>query len=126
MIGNAGANILNGFGGNDVLQGLGGADTFAFNTALGAGNVDTIADMVSGVDRISLDNSVFAGLPLGTLSAANFRQAPTAQDADDRIIYDAATGALYFDADGNGAGAAVQFATLTPFTPLTSNDFFVV
>ena len=126
VVGNAGANVLNGGGGSDFLRGFGGADTFAFNTALGAGNVDTIADMVTGVDRISLDDSVFTGLALGTLSAANFRQASSAQDADDRIIYDATTGALLFDADGNGAGAAIQFATITPFTPMTSNDFFVV
>ena len=30
--------------------------------------------------------------------------AEIAQDADDHIIYDAITGALYCDADGNGAG----------------------
>ena len=39
---------------------------------------------------------------------------------------DGRAGALLFDADGNGAGAAIQFATITPFTPMTSNDFFVV
>lgn len=31
-----------------------------------------------------------------------------AQDADDRIIYNSATGAVPFDVDGRGATAAVQ------------------
>ena len=47
-------------------------------------------------------------------------------DADDRIIYDSATGALYFDADGNGAGLAVQFANLHEGLPLNATDFQVI
>ena len=34
------ANVLDGKGGSDVMLGLGGADSFAFTTAVGAGNVD--------------------------------------------------------------------------------------
>jgi Ca2+-binding RTX toxin-like protein len=49
-----------------------------------------------------------------------------AVDADDRIIYDTATGALSFHADGSGATAAIQFATLTNFAAISSADFLVV
>ena len=44
LVGNAGANVLDGGPATTSCIGLGGADTFAFTTALGAGNVDTIAD----------------------------------------------------------------------------------
>jgi Ca2+-binding RTX toxin-like protein len=124
--GNAGANVLDGGGGVDLLLGLGGADTFAFTTALGAGNVDFIGDMVSGLDEIALDDAVFTGLSTGALDPNAFRLGAAAQDADDRILYDATTGALYFDADGNGAGAAVQFASVQPATVIAAGDFTVI
>jgi hypothetical protein len=41
------------------------------------------------------------------------------------IIYDSATGALSYDADGNGAGAAVQFASLSTGLSLTGSSFLV-
>jgi Ca2+-binding RTX toxin-like protein len=68
---------------------------------------------------------VFAGLAPGGLPAGAFRTGSSAQDADDRIIYDAATGALYFDGDGNGGGAAIQFATLGTGLSLAASDFIV-
>jgi Ca2+-binding RTX toxin-like protein len=49
-----------------------------------------------------------------------------AQDADDRIVYDAATGNLYFDADGNGAGQQVLFANVIGHPVLTAGDFTVI
>jgi Ca2+-binding RTX toxin-like protein len=126
VIGNAGANILDGGLGNDLLQSLGGADTFAFTTAPGAGNVDTILDFLSGTDKIGLDDAVFTGLTAGPLPAGAFVTGTAALDADDRIIYDSATGALYFDADGVGGVAMVQFATLTGHPALVAGDFTVI
>src|SRR5436190_2255534 len=126
LYGNEGANVLNGGAGGDYLVGYGGADAFAFTTALGGGNVDQIADFLSGTDTIQLDDAVFTGLTPGALNANAFVTGTAAQDADDRIVYDSATGALYFDADGNGAGAAVQFATLLGHPPIAAGDFTMI
>lgn len=127
ITGNDGANVLDGRDGNDVLTGLGGADTFRFTTAAGANNVDTIVGFVSGSDRIALDDAVFAqiGGP-GALNANAYFAGTAAHDADDRIIYNQATGALLYDADGNGAGAAIQFASLNGAPALAASDFMVI
>lgn len=47
-------------------------------------------------------------------------------DNDDRIIFNTTTGALYYDADGSGKGAAVQFATLIGVTDLNATDFMII
>jgi len=127
ITGNAGANILTGTGyadtlvggnGNDVLTGGGGADKFVFNFAPNASsNKDTITDFHSGTDVVQLSKAVFAAIgdPIGNLSAEQFWSGSTAthgHDANDRIIYDTATGALYYDADGSGSAAAVQIALI--------------
>ncbi len=126
LIGNAGANVIDGKGGNDILEARTGADILAFTTALGGGNVDLILGFATGSDRIHLDDAVFTGLGLGALNANAFRAGASAQDADDRIVYNSATGQLLFDADGNGAGAAIQFATLQGAPALAASDFVVI
>jgi serralysin len=124
--GNAGANRIDGGGGADNLEGLGGVDLFLFTTALGGGNIDTILDYQAGLENIYLDDAVFTGLAPGALSAGAFRTGTTAQDADDRILYDTTTGALYFDSDGVGGNAAVQFAIVTGAPTLSALDFTVI
>ena len=73
------------------------------------------------------DDADFAGIgALGTLRAAAFRNGTAAADSSDRVIYDSATGSLFYDADGNGAGAALLFATLTAGTTVVVADFVIV
>jgi len=126
LYGNAGDNVLDGKLGNDILYGLGGADTFQFSTVTGANNVDRIVDFVTGVDKIALDDFIFVGLASGALPASAFYVGSAAHDADDRIIYNQTTGALYFDYDGNGIGTAIQFATLDGVPILAASDIMVI
>ncbi len=146
LIGNQGANFLEGLGGNDTLFGEGGNDTldgglgadnlvggtggdrFAFSTTLGGDNFDRIFDFAGGAggDRIQLHRSVFTALGLGTLTGGQFVAGTAALDADDRILYDQASGTIFYDADGNGSGAAVAFAQLNAGTTLVASDFIVV
>jgi Ca2+-binding RTX toxin-like protein len=127
LVGNGGANSLNGLTGNDTLTGGSGADSFIFSTALGSSNIDVITDFSSPGDTIRLDDAVFTGLALGTLSAAAFARNTTgnAADASDRIIYETDTGKLFFDRDGTGAAAKVHFATVGTNIAMTAADFFV-
>lgn len=125
VIGNMGANVLDGGLGADTLVGLSGADTFAFTTQLGNGNVDTIQDFEAGVDKIGLSSSIFSGF--GTnVDGAEFQTGTAATGTQATIVYDSATGNLFYDADGAGSGAAVQFAQVTPGTVLAASDFVIV
>jgi len=48
-------------------------------------------------------------------------------DANDRILYDARTGDLFFDQDGRGkAYDAIRFANIDNKANLSANDFHIV
>ena len=47
-------------------------------------------------------------------------------DADDRVICDTDGGFLWYDADGNGAGAALRLANLSAALALTAADFTII
>ncbi|HYI63589.1 MAG TPA: hypothetical protein VEW71_01750 [Allosphingosinicella sp.] len=50
---------------------------------------------------------------------------PAAADADDCIIYDPATGNLFYDRDGTGDEVQILFAILDPGLAVTASDFVV-
>jgi serralysin len=125
ITGNSGNNFIDGKGASDSLTGGAGLDTFLFSTARGASNIDTISDFTVADDTIRLGKAVFAALPVGYLAVAAFHTGFSAADASDRIIYNSATGALFYDADGLGGVAQVQFAVLSAGLALTNAEFFV-
>lgn len=126
VMGGAGNDLLLGGAGNDVLEGGEGLDKFRFNTSLTA-NVDEIIDFSVTDDKIQLDNAIFSQFPkTGKLNVDNFVLGAAAVDGDDYILYDAGTGVLAYDADGNGTGVAEQIALLTGGVTLSHQDIFIV
>lgn len=127
LLGDVGNDDLFGGAGNDVLTGGRGQDDFVFNTApSGSTNFDRITDFSAVDDRILLENAVFTRLAAGGLAASQFVLGTQAQDANDRIIYQRATGTLWYDRDGTGGAAKVAFADLADGTALTAADFLVI
>jgi Ca2+-binding RTX toxin-like protein len=97
-----------------VLSGGNGSDLFVFSSSsVAAGGVDRITDFNPAADWIDLGLE-FAALTNGPLRADEVRLGERAADWNDRIIYNKNTGELFYDADGNGAGAQVKFAEFTP------------
>lgn len=146
FIGTSKADRFIGNGGNDTLTGGGGADTFVFgkvwtqvvtgaadteqtyvNTAFNLTGVDTITDFLRGTDKLELHTDQFASLT-GGITNANIKvgAGAVAGDSNDYLIFDTTTKTLKYDADGNGAGAAVDIAVLTGVTTLTASDFVIV
>ena len=133
IIGNTAANQLDGGLGDDTLDGglsnnglTGGAgnDSFRFTTT---GHIDTITDYNVANDTIQLENAAFTALTTtGTLAAGQFRIGTQAVDANDFIIYNNATGALLYDANGSGTGAVVQIATIGVGLAMTNADFVII
>jgi serralysin len=135
LMGGGGADVLSGAAGNDTLYGGGGADriyggagadAFVLNTAIGAAHIDKFQDFSVADDTIWLENAIFTKFAAtGALNAGFFRVGAAAADANDHIIYNSATGAVFYDSNGNAAGSAVQIATLSAGLALTSADFLV-
>jgi Ca2+-binding RTX toxin-like protein len=134
VYGNEGANRLNGGAGKDVLNGFGGSDFFVFDTALNTAftaNFDGLADSanVDRIDGFSFDDKIVLsgtlfGFTPGALPAGAFNTGTTATEADDRILWDAASRSLLFDPDGTGAQGAQLIAVLS--APFNLDSTFIV
>lgn len=132
LSGLAGRDVLNGGYENDTLTGGSGRDDFVFDTlpALGGGivNIDTIRDFSPGIDEIHLNRSVYFGPDKGRLSAENFLAAPGAfagETGEQFIVYNTKTGALFYDASGDGSGMVFQFARLKGAPHIDAGDFLI-
>ncbi|MBD2480332.1 S8 family serine peptidase, partial [Anabaena sp. FACHB-83] len=123
--GGAGNDILVGRAGNDTLTGGLGRDSFNFNSR--NEGIDRITDFRVVDDTIFVSASGFGGgLVAGAAIAANrFVIGAAATTSSQRFIYNNVTGGLFFDADGTGAIARIQFATLSAGLSLTNADIFV-
>jgi methionine-rich copper-binding protein CopC len=132
LSGGSGHDWLFGGSGQDTLHGGSGHDRFVFDTELSqSSNVDVIQDFTASEDRIVLDDAVFTKVGTGSargvvMPAELFVAGIQAQGAEDRIIYDRATGSLYYDADGTGSAAQVKFATLSNKAALSYHDFLII
>ena len=116
-----------------MLTGGAGQDVFVFDTKPNRKtNLDTIRDFSVKDDSIWLDNKVFKKLGKGSaakpgkLDKKFLKIGDKAWDKDDHLVYDRKKGILSYDADGSGAGKAVEIAKLAKNLKLTHKDFFVI
>jgi Ca2+-binding RTX toxin-like protein len=121
--------------GKDTLTGGKGKDIFVFDTFNARTNVrqnlDKVTDFNVRDDSFWLDNKVFKKLGKGTelkpgKLKKDFFALDAAADGNDYVIYQKSTGKLYYDADGSGAAAAVQIASLKKGLRMTEKDFFII
>ena len=97
--------------GLDTLTGGAGADTFVFNNV--PDYADKITDFTVGTDKIALLKGILPATRLLTFASPHSIQPPK-------------TGALSYDADGAGSGAAVQIATLSANLAIDQNSFVLI
>ncbi len=128
--GAAGADLIRGGLGVDTLTGGLGNDSFRFQTLAEVGDIITDFSNVGGNDdKFQIVASAFGGgLVAGALAATQFqsRADNVAQDANDRFIFRTTDRTLWFDADGNGAGAAVLVADLQAGAVVTAADIQLI
>jgi Ca2+-binding RTX toxin-like protein len=144
FIGTTKADVFVGNGGNDVLTGGGGADKFVFgkvhemvvtgaatapqsyvDTAFALTGKDTITDFLHNTDKIQLNLDQYSQLAGFNASMLRSNATGTAADANDYLLFNTTSKMLSYDADGNGAGAAVDIATLTGVNTFTAIDVLV-
>lgn len=132
--GGRGDDTLDGGRGNDVLTGGEGADRFVFSTAPSSiKNADRITDFSrADRDKIVLSLDVFTDFDgAGRISPDAFRAgdgAVRAVEDGQFLIYDTATGTLYYDAEGPDGRNPVKLAQfgLSEHPALVWSDFLIV
>jgi Ca2+-binding RTX toxin-like protein len=133
--GDAVGNVIYGLGGDDYIVGLGGADLMIggagadlFHYVSTADGGDGIQDFGYGADRISVNGTNFGlgYLAGGGIESFRFASGTAATYATSQFIYNGATGQLWYDHDGTGAGVKVLLATLQAGATVAAADILVI
>lgn len=131
LVGLGGDDVLEGKNGNDTLSGGSGHDQFVFNDSPGIGNSDHITDFTTGEDELVLSHAVFSklfGVSDGKIASENFvaGNGAVAHDIYDFIVYDTATGQIFYDRDGSRPAPMVEIVTLDGAPTLSNYDFHII
>ena len=154
ILGSRRAESLSGSHGNDYIAGRGGNDRldggFGLNTLKGGAGGDefvfnaintffesievglNVIEDFTRRDELLFDNSWFEALGAEAKWGARDERfhaaagATSGHDANDRLVYNRTTGDLYYDADGNGAEAALLVASLQCAPTLAASDITVI
>ncbi len=127
LSGGGGEDLLVGGTGDDVLTGGTGGDVFWWFETAGFG--DIITDFTSGADDLQFSAAAVLQAVGGVLvEGVNFFSStnPVATTANASFLWDSDDTALYYDADGNGAGEAVLVADMQDGAVVTVDDFIFV
>jgi Ca2+-binding RTX toxin-like protein len=139
LIGDLGDDILCGGSGNDTLTGGSGFDRFVLGAPgipyTSANNgIDTFVDFQPGVDKIQLQRSSFtaittiAGSALKPGEFALVTSDAAAATSSGLIVYNQATGNLFYNSNGTaiGYGTGGELATLSNRSTLAASNIVVV
>ena len=124
LFGGAGNDTLVGGFNRDLLTGGAGKDKFVLNGA-GTG-MNQITDFSAKDDVLQVAQIDYQVNRKGVLAVGQFHLGAHAADRSDRFIYNSKSGALFYDADGSGAGKQMQIAQLSAHPSLTNRDIVVV
>jgi Ca2+-binding RTX toxin-like protein len=124
LFGGMGDDTLVGSFGNDRLTGGDGKDIFMINGP--DTGMNRITDFSPKMDVMKLSTIDYSAVNhKGALEIKEFRLGAGASDANDYFIYNAKSGGLFYDADGNGAGAQIKIAQLGKHLAMTSRDIVI-
>lgn len=127
IFGRSGGDTLIGGTGKDTLTGGSGADSFAYTAVSHGGDLIT--------DFTEFDSFIFraAAFGFGTASgplpeeALQVRSSNIANNSVVRFIFRTGDDTLWYDADGNGAGAARMMADLrNNYTTMSADDIVLI
>lgn len=123
LYGMDGDDTLTGGAGNDTLDGGQAADDFVFSAAAVNGR-DTIVGFSTGLDRLVFTGAEYGFASGHVLTSAEFTVGASSVGSSAQFVWNDITSRLYWDADGIGAGAAIELALIGNGAVVTKDDLF--